>query len=137
MPSLVKIVLLGSAVGILWTIQATFRPTEFSPEKPFLELGVGTPEFLKDQTKTQHDRVKATAKININQATIQELESLPGIGPKLAKAIIRFRDEQGDFEVLEQLKEVRGIGEKRFSAISGFLTIEEEKEGSPPGIDNP
>ena len=70
-------------------------------------------------------------KLDINKATAQDFETLPGVGRKLAVAIIRFRDNHGDFKALEQLKEVRGIGEKKFAGISRFLTLEGRAEEIP------
>ena len=63
-----------------------------------------------------------TGLININSATLEELDTLPGIGPKLAQAIIDYRTEYGDFEVPEDLIHVPGIGEKKLSAILDLIT---------------
>lgn len=61
--------------------------------------------------------------ININTADEQELERLPGIGGSLADAIIEYRAAQGDFESIEEIMEVPGIGEGRFAAIAGNITV--------------
>jgi competence protein ComEA len=113
MRPLIKIPLLLLAVGIIWAFQVD------PPSRPLLSEG----SFVEPSTR-------ASEKINVNEATARELELLPGIGPKLALAIIQVRDKHGGFQTLEQLKEVKGIGEKRFTAISGFLTLDEEREDS-------
>ena len=60
----------------------------------------------------------AGAKLSLAQASQQQLEELDGIGPTLAKRIIEYRDENGGFRSLGELKEVEGIGEKRFKSLS-------------------
>jgi competence protein ComEA len=62
-------------------------------------------------------------KVNINLATQKELEELPGIGPTLAKSIIDYREKNGGFKSVEELKKVKGIGEKRFEEIRDKVTI--------------
>ena len=62
--------------------------------------------------------------ININKAGINQLVSLPGIGEKTAQKIIKLRDERGGFKNLEELKDVKGIGEVKFNKIKKFLYIE-------------
>ncbi len=61
--------------------------------------------------------------ININTASQAELESLPGIGPALARRIIEFRETHGPFSSIEELKKVPGIGEAIFSRIKDYITV--------------
>ena len=61
--------------------------------------------------------------IDINAASQQELEALPGVGPVLASAIIERRSRYGPFQRPEDLKEVPGIGEKTYSKIAPFVTV--------------
>ena len=67
--------------------------------------------------------VEATGKININQASAQELTSLPGIGDVRANQIISYRDEHGYFTSLDQIINVSGIGESTFENIVDQITI--------------
>ncbi|MDZ7624561.1 MAG: helix-hairpin-helix domain-containing protein [Ignavibacteriaceae bacterium] len=62
--------------------------------------------------------------INLNTAGINELVKLPGIGEKTAEKIIQLRSERGKFKRLEELMDVRGIGEVKFNKIKKFLYIE-------------
>lgn len=62
-------------------------------------------------------------KMNINVATTEELETLPGIGPSKAAAIVKFRDEQGRFQTIKDLMNVAGIGESTFSNIKEHIDV--------------
>jgi competence protein ComEA len=61
------------------------------------------------------------AKVSLAAATAEQLDELDGIGPTLAERIIEFRDEHGGFRSVDQLREVEGIGEKRFEALKEAL----------------
>lgn len=62
-------------------------------------------------------------KINLNTATKEQLTQLNGIGDKKAELIISYRDEHGKFKTIDELKNVSGIGDKTFAAISDKLTV--------------
>lgn len=65
----------------------------------------------------------ADARVNINIAGLAELESLPGIGPALARRIVDYRSANGRFESPEQLTDVPGIGPARYDALKDLITI--------------
>lgn len=69
------------------------------------------------------------ADIDLNTAGQAELETLPGIGPELAKRIIAYRETEGAFAAAEDLMKVSGIGEKKFAALKDYITV---KEGNVP-----
>ncbi len=62
-------------------------------------------------------------KIDINSASEEQLQALPGVGPKTAASIVSYRESQGDFEVVEDLLRVRGIGPAKFEKIRQLVTI--------------
>ena len=62
--------------------------------------------------------------VNINTATLAELDNLPNIGPVLAQAIITFRDENGPFEMIEEIQKVPGIGPAIFENIKDLITVD-------------
>ncbi|MGQ0803643.1 MAG: helix-hairpin-helix domain-containing protein [Actinomycetota bacterium] len=61
--------------------------------------------------------------VNLNTATQEQLETLPGIGPTLAEAITAERDRRGGFRSVNELRDVRGIGDKRFADLEGLVTV--------------
>ena len=65
----------------------------------------------------------AFAKVNVNTATVQELESLPGIGISKAEAIVKHREANGKFKSVEDLTQVKGVGEKILEKISKEIEV--------------
>ncbi len=89
-------------------------------------LGLGINFALKVNSRiTKLIRVdNHIAKININKANLQELLSAPGIPPKLAKNIVAYRQTKGSFRDIEELKEIKGIGDYRYEKLKGLFFIE-------------
>jgi comEA protein len=67
------------------------------------------------------------AKVNINTASVSELESLPRVGPTVAQRIVDFRTKNGNFKRIEEIMKVQGIGEKVFENIKDLITVGGEK----------
>lgn len=63
------------------------------------------------------------AKININTASIEELDKLPGVGEATANKIVNYRSENGDFKTIEELKDVNGIGDKKFEEMKDLICL--------------
>ncbi len=63
-------------------------------------------------------------KVNLNTASVTELETLPGIGPSKSSAIIQYREENKGFKTIEDLMEVSGIGEKTFEKLRELITVQ-------------
>ena len=61
--------------------------------------------------------------VNINTADVEQLATLKGIGPAMAQRIIDYREQNGKFKTLDELKNVRGIGQKKFDALKDKITI--------------
>lgn len=87
------------------------------------KIGEELPVIAADTTNPQVQAENDT-KININSADQATLESLPGIGPSRATAIIDYRDRNGPFANIEGLKEVSGIGDKIFDGLREQITVE-------------
>ena len=75
--------------------------------------------------------------MNLNTATAEELQALPGIGEVLAQRIVAYREQIGGFQNLEQLLEVNGIGTVKYAGIVPMLYLPEEISEEPPAADMP
>lgn len=122
-------ILVGGGVT-LW------KATRPIPEVPIANLSQLERKFLErsqcSEVGTLKDKTDRGAKpaienpLDLNQATADELTCLPSIGPQIAGRIIQFRQQIGKFHQIEQLKEVRGIGNKRFEKIKEYVTIADD-----------
>jgi len=86
------------------------------------EVGEKKEDGIEDSREEIQQNQKEK-KININTATEQELESLKGIGPATAKNIIRYREEYGGFSSIEEIKNVKRIGDKIFEKIKADICV--------------
>ena len=68
---------------------------------------------------------KAPARVNINTASVEQLVELPGIGPALAARIVEHRQKAGAFKSVQELMNVKGIGERSFQKLQPYLTVSE------------
>ncbi len=78
--------------------------------------------FMLAQGGKDRQRPRA-AIIDINQASAEDLQKLPGIGPELARRIIAYRQKHGPFRRVEDLLVIRGIGAKKWKAIRKYLRV--------------
>jgi competence protein ComEA len=83
------------------------RPGTVPPADPTAPVGPGAP----------------TAPVNLNTATLDELQALPEVGPVTAQRIVDWRTAHGGFASVDQLQEVEGIGEHRFASLRGLVTV--------------
>ena len=77
-----------------------------------------------DMSKSiSNESTSKSSKININKASSSELEKIPGVGPSIAQKIITYREENGKFSSIDDLKNVSGIGSKKFESIKDYITV--------------
>jgi len=67
--------------------------------------------------------LQPTGKVKITTATAEELDTLPGIGPAIAQRIIEYRQANGTFQSIEEIKNVSGIGDKLFERLKDLITV--------------
>ena len=89
-------------------------------------LFLGKPDFIAVPNKDQPQQSVEDKPplLNINTASAEELESLSGIGPQMAKRIILYREEHGNFASVDALTEVKGLGEKTLEKLKPFISVE-------------
>src|SRR5262245_14034491 len=91
----------------------------------------GTIAASADQTASKKTTTKAavpTSPINLNTASSQQLEALPGVGPAAAKRIVEYRQKNGSFKKIEELMNVKGFGEKTFLKLKPFITVADKAD---------
>ena len=74
-------------------------------------------------------RSYVNGRLDINRATLEQLDQLPGIGPKKAQLIIEYREANKGFRAVEELFNISGIGERTYSGLKGYVCVGEPQEG--------
>lgn len=100
---------------------AVIKSTQAYDPKPYTNNTVIEPDYASDYVEPNSED---TSKININTADTNTLSTLDGIGEGLAQRIIDYRKNNGNFEVIQDIMKVSGIGEKRFEKIKDYITVE-------------
>ena len=84
----------------------------------------------KERRRARAPRQAIDIVVNLNTATVAELEALPGIGAKVAARIVEYRTKKGPFRKIEELMNVQGVGEKSFLKLRPQLTVGAKPEPS-------
>ena len=112
------------------SLYVTDKVEESTTTNPITSTAAGMVTISNDGTETSSDTVKKIAmpaskseKININTASAEELQSLKGIGPSTAGSIIAYREEYGGFSSIEEIMNVKRIGEKTFAKIKDRISV--------------
>jgi comEA protein len=79
--------------------------------------------FSSMSVMAQKSNPPVTEKVNLNSATTEQLQTIPGIGPATAKNIVEYRTKSGKFSRIEDVINVKGIGEKKFQKIKDRLAV--------------
>ena len=116
-----------SKINLVFTLEDGMKiyiPSIYDDEN--IENEIEEDEYItksSDEIISEQSSKEAESKVNINKATQTELETLPGIGPSTALKIIEYRENEGKFKKIEDIKEVSGIGEAKFEKIKDFIEI--------------
>ena len=81
-------------------------------------------------TKASAAKATAASPVNLNTATQAQLETLPGVGAKAAQRILEYRQKNGNFKKVEDLMNVKGIGEKAFLKLKPLLTVAQKADAA-------
>jgi competence protein ComEA len=114
------IVVLVAAMGGTWRTAAAAPPTQALQASP----GADPP------VKKSHGEL--TGKVNLNTATVAQLELLPTVGPAKARRIVVWREKNGGFRRIADLRRVRGIGYKTFKRLAPFHAVQRETTLAAP-----
>lgn len=79
---------------------------------------------LETNNSIEQGEVSKTSQININTATIEELDKLPGVGEATANKIVNHRNDNGEFKTIEEIKNVNGIGDKKFEDMKNLICVD-------------
>jgi competence protein ComEA len=92
-------------------------------------LMAGTPVSVAAQAKAAKSKPApaVTTPVNLNTATAADLQGLPGVGAATARLIIEHREKSGGFKKIEELMNIKGIGEKSFLKLKPMVTVAPEK----------
>jgi len=93
------------------------------PLKDGMQILVPEKIMVDGEKNNVEKNPQGEGKININAADAKVLDTLPGIGPSLAKKIIEYREKQGGFHSIEELKKVSGITEAKFAKLKDRITL--------------
>ena len=120
-------------VGFFWgrnsvdgiVIETTMQPAEESEPSAEHDRDASSATTESDAIPVPEAEHAASnpAGVNINTATAEELEELPGIGPALARSIIEYRETYGPFNEISDIMNVSGIGEKKFEVLKPWITV--------------
>ena len=138
---LIKLTMFAATMGVVFWIGWTL-PTSFDPERgravesfegSKAEISSGSVALttvspssvasLSDQSPTAAQQRSHKGPLDLNRATDEDFDALPGIGPRLAERIMEYRQSVGAFHSLDELRAVKGIGKKKFDRIRPLVTI--------------
>ena len=100
-------------------------------EAVFVALVLLTPLVVAQEPgRASSMKAAPSGPVNLNTATAAQLEALPGIGARTAALIVEYRQKNGGFKKIEELMNVKGIGEKSFLKLKPLITVGDSKSAT-------
>ena len=87
------------------------------------QIVVGAPKVITSNGKSKKSKVILSGALNINTANAAQLDALPGIGPVMAQRIITYRQKNGNFKTIEELRKVPGMGASKFALLQNQIKV--------------
>ena len=91
-------------------------------------LALTTPATAQEKGAKAKPAASPAAPVNLNTATVAQLEALPGVGTRTAQLIVEHRQKNGGFKKIEELMNIKGIGEKSFLKLKPMVTVGPPKD---------
>lgn len=131
---------IGVMLGVRWAQQPSIPPAS---EKHIVSTQANELEERRGRTagspgrtvqgldtdaaaRTVSSITSIPSRLNLNRASADELASLPGIGTVLAQRVVAFRESVGGFQKIEDLREIKGIGAKKYDRLKSLVTVSTE-----------
>ena len=148
---LLKLGMFAATMGVVfwigWTLPASFDRTRdltvISSEDSKVDSTFGSGDatgassspvaLMSEQPSTAAPKRSQKGLLDLNQATEEDFDALPGIGPRLAERILEYRKSAGAFHSLDELRAVKGIGKKTFERIRPLVTVSSDGEHTGKG----
>jgi len=124
----ILIIVIISGAGIVWWEKSKRNKID-GENREIAELKVQNDLLRQELSNLAEKEVAGESsenesdKININSASAEELDTLPGIGPARAADIIAYREGNGGFKNIEEIKNIKGIGDKSFEDLKDLITV--------------
>ena len=118
-------ILVGITCAFLCLLVGIFVGRNLTRSYIPVDQAIGSQDVNTDGTTVNKD-----GRIDINTATMEQLQLLPGVGEVTAQRIIDYRTEHNGFTAIEELMEIKGIGEKTFEKMKQYVKVEQAYENS-------
>jgi len=128
---LIKLAMLGATVALVlrmgWPAgdRQPEAPEPVTVPPPVVQAQAAPAEVPEEATKAARGNARARrpSLLDLNRATPQDLEGLPGVGPVLARRIVQWRHDHGRFRSVEDLNAVKGIGDRKLGSLRRLVTV--------------
>lgn len=113
----------GQKIYIPSVDDTSINSSDKSSEKEYVTTNPGDNVIMEDISDNNSRKGETNVMININTATQAELESIPGIGPSTALKILEYRQSNGKFSSIEDIKNIKGIGDAKYESMKNSITV--------------